>query len=342
MKKHVLSKVLLFFIMIFLSGRVEAGSNVVHQALMDGMKILGVERGAQSLAVLTNANYVRLQGKTTEIYVDMIAQATGCSIGRRNLLFVNLRVQKDLLICLLDAAGDKCHVIRYDGSGIKAETLAMDEKLMRERGYLRTLGQSILGEDGFSVATILGAWEKGAPYDLLKVGELHSHICPGVIMGYIVSQAIMEHYPLADREDYYLIGSPNECKEDVYQVMLGITPGSGKMAIKHLEEGQAEENEKIKLMGILLRWSPELDRRIGVVLGINRDAMLAVTKLDKQMERGLKLAAIFDLIEYLPHYNDFFIALKEFPVDPGLRRKLMLAGVNPYEELGLKGVVTPK
>jgi len=345
MKKHVLFNMLLFMVIAFFSCRVEAGTGDVHKALVDGMKILGAKHGAQSLAVLTNANYARLQGKTTEVYVDMIAEATGCSIGRRNLLFVNLRVQKDLLICLLDAVGDKCHVIRYDGLEIRAETIAMDEKLMRERSYMRSLGQSILGEDGFGVATILGAWEKGAPYDLLKVGELHSHICPGVIMGYIVSQAIMEHYPLADREDYYLIGSPNECKEDVYQVMLGITPGSGKMAIKHLGEGQVEENEKIKLMGILLRWSPELERRIGVVLGINRDAMLAVTKLDKKMERGLKLAAIFDLIEYLPHYNDFFIALKEFPVDPGLRRKLMLAGVNPYEELGLQGGgsgVTPR
>ena len=337
MKRLTVNVVVLLTVLFFQSGDVVADPTIIGNALVAGMKSLGAKPGAKDICVLTNANYVRLQGTTTEAYVDIIASKTGCSVGKRNFLFVNLRVQQGLLICLLNATTNQLYVIRYDGEKVRSEQIMMSEKKMRERGYLRTIGQGILGADGFSVATILGAWKIGAPYDLLKAGELHSHICPGTIMGYLTSKAILEHYALEDGEDYFLIGSPNECKEDVFQVMLGITPGSGKLAIKHLGEGQVEKNEKYKLMGILLRWSPELERRIGIVLGINRDALLTVTKLNKKMERGLKLAAIFDLIGYLTNYNDFFIPLKEFPVTPGLKRKLMMAGVNPYEELGMSG-----
>ncbi|MDH3347325.1 MAG: FmdE family protein [Desulfobulbaceae bacterium] len=337
MKRLTINIFISFVVLFFVSGYALADPAIVSNAIVGAMKSLGIKPGAKDICVLTNANYVRLQGNTTESYVDVIANKTGCSIGKKNFLFVNLRVQEDLVICLLNATTDQLYVIRYDGDKLRSEQIVMSEKKMRERGYLRVLGQGVLGADGFSVATILGAWEIGAPYDLLKAGELHGHICPGTIMGYLTSKAILDQYPLDAGEGYYLIGSPNECKEDVYQVILGITPGSGKLAIKHLSEGQVEENEKFKLMGILLRWSSEMDRRIGVVLGINRDALLTVTKLDKKMERGLKLAAIFDLMGYLDNYNDFFIPLKEFSVTPGLRRKLMMAGVNPYEELGMSG-----
>jgi len=59
----------------------------VKGLIKGSMQDLKIEKGSPNLLALTDATYVKVNGKTSEGYVDMIREVTGCSIGKGNLLF---------------------------------------------------------------------------------------------------------------------------------------------------------------------------------------------------------------------------------------------------------------
>jgi len=51
----------------------------VNGLIQEGMRDLKIDKGSPGLLALTNATYVKVNGITTEGYVEIIQETTGCS-----------------------------------------------------------------------------------------------------------------------------------------------------------------------------------------------------------------------------------------------------------------------
>jgi len=91
----------------------------VEGLIQQGLKDLGVRKGDPRICAITDATYVKLDGKTTEEYVDLIQEITGCSIGRGNLLFFHRPITYPLKIALFRKDTKECVLITYDGKEAK-------------------------------------------------------------------------------------------------------------------------------------------------------------------------------------------------------------------------------
>ncbi len=305
--------------------------------IQDAMKVLALEKGGEDLGVLTNARYVTLSDKTTEHYITDIENLTGASMGKGNLLFFNERPKDSLLIIVAHRSKMQCVVIRFDGTQGETKFLSLKDSDLRDSDFFwnATLGAS--GKETFNIVSIISAWFAGAPYEFMHCVELHGHICPGIFFGYFTSKGILEKYPLLRGEKYILIASPNECKDDAFQVLLGLTPGKQNLIVKPVDKRLIKQKAGHYATGILIKWSESKQSGLGVVLSIHFDAIKAAIKMDfgQHSSRNEKLLAARKLTEHLSEYADFFSVEKEFTVTKELKNELMRAGTNPYVLLGM-------
>ena len=343
-----MKRISLFCMMfLFFIGFAREGScadSELSQLISKSLGALNVEKGSADLGVLTNANYVRLFGKTTEKYVDEIAAATGCSIGKGNLLFLNVRPKNSLLIALGNKKTFQSIIIRYDGTKAKSSPLSLKAEDLEKPDYFWDAMQGASGKQTFHLVTILGAWMTEAPYDFLKTVELHGHICPGIFFGYITAKGVEQKLPLKHGEQYIYIGSPNECKDDAMQVLLGVTAGKRTMFIKKLSEGQIIETPGRVVTGVVIKWSKMDGEGTGLVTSIDLDAIKIITDVGKEKSPNQKMLASRKLLGWLSETEMFFRVEKEFHVDKKLKEQLISAGVNPYERLKMTPgtVATPE
>lgn len=323
------------FVLLCLPGNGFTEVSGITPFVRDAMKVLALEKGAEDLGVLTNARYVRLGGETTERYVSILETLTGCSFSKGNFLFFNERPKESLLIVLANRKTMQAVVIRYDGSKGQSKFLSLtDNDIQAPDFYFNaTLGAS--GKETFNIVTILSAWFAHAPYDFLQCTELHGHLCPGVLFGYYSAKGLLEKYPLLEGEKYIFIASPNECKDDAFQVLLGLTPGKKNLIVKPVHKDQIQKKEGIILTGIMIKWNENKKNGLGIVLGIDAAAIQAVTKVNQHMPPNMKILAVRKLVKHLDDSADFFTVEREFPVDIALKEQLMLAGTNPYVVLGM-------
>ena len=330
------------FVLLWLPGNGFANVSGITPFVRDAMKVLALEKGSEDLGVLTNARYVRLGGKTTEQYLSAIETLTACSIGKGNLLFFNERPENSLLIALANRKTKEAIVIRYDGNQGKSKFLSLRDVNIQDPEFFfnATLGAS--GKETFHIVTILSAWFAHAPYDFQQCAELHGHLCPGVFFGYYTAKGLLERYPLLEGEKYIFIASPNECKDDAIQAVLGLTPGKRNIIVKPVHKKQIEKKEGVILTGIMIKWSEIKHKGLGLVLGVDSDAIQAVTKVDQQMPRNMKILAVRKLLEHLDDSADFFTVEREFPVSKELKEQLTQAGTNPYVVLGMMPAASNK
>jgi len=326
------------FILLWLPVNGFAQVSGITPFVRDAMKVLALEKGAEDLGVLTNARYVRLGGKTTEQYIYALEMLTGCSMGKGNLLFFNERPKDSLLIVLAHRKTMQCVVIRYDGIQGESKFLSLKDKDILAPDFFWNATPGASGRETFNIVSILSAWFAGAPYDFLQCVELHGHLCPGILFGYFIARGLVEKYPLLPGEEYIFIASPNECKDDAFQVLLGLTPGKRNLIVKPVNKKQIKKKAGIMLTGIVIKWSESKQKGLGIVLGVDFAAVQAVTKVNQHIPRNLKVLAVRKLVEHLPDYADFFAVEKEFPVTRELKEQLVQAGTNPYVVLGMMAV----
>lgn len=301
----------------------------------DAMKMLALEQGSEDLAVLTNARYVRLGDKTTEQYVDTIGELTGCTIGKGNLLFFNERPKDALLVVLANRKTMLSVVIRYDGIQGRSTVLSLKDSDIQNPEFFLNATPGASGKEAFHVVTILSAWFAGVPYEFLQCAELHGHVCPGVILGYFTAKGIDRRYPLLPGEQYVFIASPNECKDDAVQIVLGLTPGKRNLIVKPVDMKQVNKSATRMITGIVIKWSESKGTGLGVVVGVDLDAVGAVTEIGQDKPRNLKVLAVRRLLARVSDFPDFFSVEKEFPVTREMKDQLVNAGTNPYVLLGM-------
>jgi len=321
----------------------------VSGLVQDGMRELKAEKGSPTLLALTNATYVKVNGRTTEGYVDVIQEITGCSIGRGNLLFFHRPVTSPLKVVLFTKETKNGVIITYDGENTGTAKVKMDgDKATTPDGWKQIWKK--IGPDTFTMVTITNAWAKGAPYDFIRCSEFHNHLCPGVSTGYQIAQFILERYPLHKGETYAWIACPPWCKDDAVQILLDLTPGKKSLFVKNLTAEQIKalpgEKPTDSIAGVVVVWNNKSNKGKAAALRYNWGKAWQVSGVTAEQfkPKGGKKNPLFwtsrikcnwGLMPYLRKPEGFVRVVKEVEVTPQMYTKMTVAGINPYEVIGL-------
>jgi formylmethanofuran dehydrogenase subunit E-like metal-binding protein len=308
----------------------------VSQLLGAAVRTLGAQKGSPNLCVLTDAAYVKLAGRTTEAYVDLIVKETGCSVGKGNLLFFHRPASHPLIIAVFSKDTAECIVIKFDGRKGNTVKLQMRREDISEQDFWQEASAGLDSSDLFSVVSILGAWSVGAPYDLLRCADIHGHFCPGLVFGYFIAETIDNKYALREGEEYVFIANPDFCGNDAISMVLDLTPGKKNLVVKGLTHTPNKDWSLDKGAGILVRWHDWKDKGHGVILGIDMANMRERTGFTRPQGQPRTIApAVLDLIPHLDRGHEFVTVVSEFPVDSKLMEQLTTAAEDPYGIIGL-------
>lgn len=317
----------------------------VRSLIRQGMQDLGAEKGSPHLCALTNATYVKLKGRTTQEYVDVIQEETGCSVGRGNLLFFHRPVSYPLIVAIHGEDNGETVVITQSAGGtskvrfnIKGDAAADPKRY----GEIMT----VLKGDTFSIVTILTSHARGAPYDFLKCCEYHNHYCPGVTSGYFIAKLIEGRYPLGKDEQYTWFACPPWCKDDAISTMLDLTPGKRNLYVKELAEAQATQGPRGRWAGIIVIWNTEKKKGKAIALQFDWNEaykLAGITATDFNPKGGTSNPAFFtariksswSLIPYLDRPERFVSVGEEVDITPDMLKRMKMAGENPYQVIGL-------
>jgi len=296
----------------------------IRKDLRKGLNALNAKKGNPALCIVTDATYVRVNGKTSEPYVDLIQEETGCTVGQANLLFFHRPMDYPLKVAMFRRDSGECVVVAYNGKHKESKKYNIGLKAVAKPEFWIELSPP-LGPDTFTVVSLAHAWAAGAPYDLLKSAEFHGHLCPAISAGHMIAQNITKKYPLKKGEFYTWIASPPWCKDDAIQVLLHLTPGKKSLYAKDMTGSQKEELTFENPAGLLLISGEDKTKTKGVVFSFDWDKV--------RQEDKLKMA--LEMIPYLERPEDLVRVVKEIQVTPEVIEKLTMAETNPYKWLGL-------
>lgn len=302
----------------------------LKQMIKQGMEQIHVEKSAPDLLVVTNAPYLRT-GNTFGIEkVLLLEQMTGCTTGGQNLLFFQRPQTNPLSITLFNKSTADAAIITWSDEKKIKETINLSLSKVSEKSFWENKNRFVCAPDLFTIATISGSWALGAPYDYFKCAELHNHICPGVTSGYLMARMIQRDYPLKKGEKYTIISCPVWCKEDAFMAMLDTTPGKGGMIVKKLTKAQKEKISINNPAAIVLITDKKTKIGSGIAFSFDFDKVRALVP-----KESAKPATTFALLKYLDQPEKFVTVAEKFTVNEALYEKMVTAGSNPYELVGL-------
>jgi len=305
-----------------LSGNLSAAD--IGSVVRDGLKDLDVKKGQTELCVVTDATYVRVEGRTSEPLVDLIREETGCTIGKGNLLFFHRPTDYPLKIAIFRKDTEECAVVSYDGKLIEKKKYDLGRETVAKSSFYVEENPP-LSPDTFTIVSLAKAWAAGAPHDLLKCAEFHNHFCPAIVSGYMIVQYISEKYPLKDGDAYTWIACPPWCKDDAVQVLLDLTPGKKCFYATGLTKPHKEELVFENPAGILIIWNEPANKGKSIVFSFDWN----------KVGRKDKLQMIFDLLPYTKRPEKLVSVVKECEVSHEIIERLKNADTNPYSWLGL-------
>lgn len=336
--KRMTAIVIFFLTILFFLSNPLSSCTEIEKAISEAIAELGLERGDRRMAVLTNLGYVETKGISMLELGKILERTTGCRQWEGNLLFFHSRQERPLRIAILRKDKGDLACISCEGGILKmVKTNISIDRIVDKNGISEV--QKVLGADTFSIVSILLAWSFGAPYPLLKAGELHNHICPGLIHGYMIANFIKEKYPLTEGQSYVFISSPPWCKDDTIQTILDLTPGKRTLFVMGLAEEQKSKLLDKDVAGILIIRQKEKKEMKGAVIRFDTQKLhLSLgAQIDEKnpLESRLKLVSL--LIPNLGKHNEFVSVAKEFDLDQSMLQRITQAGKNPYSEIGFEG-----
>jgi formylmethanofuran dehydrogenase subunit E-like metal-binding protein len=206
-------------------GGLSAERGQAREALSKALAEMGVPKGDKNLLILTNAGYGQIGSQTSEAFLDVAQDVTGCSQGRRSLLQIHTSVQEPLWTALYRKDTGKLVFSKWTGKGFEAQLIdASPEKILTPDEW-KQASSGLIGQKLFSIASIAVTWAVEPPWVLLLAATFHDHFCPGVNSGYIAGQYLMEKLPLGPGDQYVHVTAPGKCAADALQVMFNTTAG---------------------------------------------------------------------------------------------------------------------
>ncbi|MDZ4166028.1 MAG: FmdE family protein [Smithellaceae bacterium] len=200
------------------------------------------------LLVITNAGNCRFNNDSTMAAIEGISWATDTSPGKGNLLRISSTRNANPWFFIF-------HRPSGEGVFLEAPTMAKGEltsqifKVKKENIAAKRLLEDPTTWDNkvkerifqgreFTIVTFANQWAAGAPYDLLRTGEFHDHVCPGVTMGYMIAAYLERHLPLGQGDRYYFISTAPNCHDDALQVLFNATSGKKFFTTLPMTEAQ--------------------------------------------------------------------------------------------------------
>lgn len=305
----------------------------------------------EMMLVITNAGYVRLQGKETAPLLDGLQQVIGVSPGKGNLLVLHEAPYKPLFVFCYNAKTDKAAYLEFSVKGTAggAENISLTKETEEEAFLVRQAQTGKVEEWGkekkfggneYRLSMITRVWRTGLSQELRNALLFHDHLCPGVTSGYYLARFILKHFPLAPGESYLMIASPVWCKDDALQVILNTTAGKRSFAVIPLAEADkaclAEEAKEAA--GIIIRYHRQEKKGAAAVLGFSWDKLRAelgwpATQKPSAAD-NLKLAQ--GMIERAGDFEKYVKVIKTTPLTDGSGpEEWVRPGVNPWAKAGL-------
>jgi len=321
--------ILLLFILSAIPGTT-AFAGPFEETLTTALRSLEVKKGDRDLLLLSDAPYVRVDGKFALPYLDTAQELTGCTVGKGNLLFFQRTQSHPVRLLLMRKTDGETIIISREETDWVSEKMNLSPASIDSPTFWEEAKKFKAGKDMFSMAAIAAVWAQGGPYDFLKSAELHNHICPGLTSGYLIAHYIHNHYPLKDGEKYTIVASPSWCKEDALQVILDCTPGKHGMIVKHLSKAQVEKISFDNPAGMVLVWNDKAKTGKGYALTFDFNTLKSLSPKDSP-----KAATVLAALDHLQEPDRFVATAAEFELNEKLFNDIIQAGSNPYQLAGL-------
>jgi formylmethanofuran dehydrogenase subunit E-like metal-binding protein len=242
-----------------------------RQAVAGAMSEIGLAKGDRNLLVLTNAGYGRIGLHSTEAFVDLAKQESGCSLGTRSLLTIHTSIMEPLWCSIYRKDTGKLVFFKWTGEGFDQQVIdASPSTILTPAGW-KAASSELIGQRTFSVISISLTWAVEPPWPLLLAATFHDHFCPGVNSGYIAGQYLMGKMPLGPGDQYVFVTAPGKCAADALQVMFNTTAGkSSGYTMAVTDEILAKySNGKVQPSIIAMRVNKKADACKGMVLGFD-------------------------------------------------------------------------
>ncbi len=300
----------------------------------EGMRRINAAKGDSSLLVITDASYVMHEGRTSEPWIDIISDVTGCSMGSGNLLMVHRPITYHLFAALYNKTTGACVMVAANGSSISvSDTVSLDISTLNDETVWADIQAALGGSEAFSITGIANQWAAGAPFDFLKCAELHNHLCPGVTSGYFIAKFIQKQYPLKEGESYTYISCPSWCKDDGIQVLMDLTPGKRNMYVKNLSNEQKARLTNPAVAGIMLINHGADAGSTALILSFDWDAATEASGAGPLTGLEAKITTLTGLVPFYEMPERFVSVLARKEIDAATASQLSQAGINPYELL---------
>jgi len=307
-----------------------ASAATLEETLSQAMKSLGAARDDADLLMMTDAPYVRIDGRCALPYLERAQQITGCTVGKGNLLFFQRPQSHPLRLMLMKKGTGDAVIISKTENEWLSEKLNLGSSAIAAPSFWENAKKFEAGRDMFTLAAVANVWAKNGPYDFLKSAELHNHICPGLTSGYLIAHYVLDRYPVQPGERYTIVACPVWCKEDALQVVLDCTPGKKGMIVKRLSQAQRANIAVADPAGMLLIWDADKKSGRGVALSFDFDRLRALSPQDTP-----KAATVLAVLDHLDTPERFVSTAKEFDLNENLFNEIIRASGNPYEAAGL-------
>ena len=299
------------------------------------MDKISFEKNDPNVLAMTNGGYAIVGKKTTEKSIDGVMARTGCTIGKANLLIIHRAKWKSLWFVFFNKKTGMGVYLEVNRSvldqNIDEFQNLPDETLFTTIETADFKGENLPEFNGNKgVIAIARLWATGVPYDFLQAIQFHNHFCPGITSGYLIIKYLDKYLPIQEPgETYSIIACPPWCKDDAFQVIFDTTTGKKGLSAVHMTRGQIQQLPG-GIAGIFIRWNSKAKKGHGLVLTFNWSKKLKIPAGTPKSERAMIM------MKYVDNPEVFISTLKEFEVSSEEElNKLKIAGVNPYEELGL-------
>jgi formylmethanofuran dehydrogenase subunit E len=286
-------------------------------ALADALRQLDVPRGDERLLVLTNAGYARTSDGGTDSFADVATGVTGCSVGKRSLLFLHSPSTAGLWFAVFRRDTRATVFATWKDGAFESQTLVADPGLLDRPDHWREANSGPVRGTLFPIVSVSHAWAQGADPRLLKCAEFHNHCCGGVTAGYLTARYVQEHFPLRPGERYvFVTGSPS-CAMDAIQVMFDATTGKHGVFATAVDEDSLEAYvvDDAKPLTLVMRVNRREDACDGLFLGFAW----------YDTGQGTKLWNVAEV-----ERADCVRVLKRFSGDADLVASLTAPGTDPY------------
>lgn len=351
---------LLFFIFLLCRGQPASGASsfsqsfsiLIEKVRLQAIEVLDVKEKINLLTV-TNASFARVGGEETLSILDSIYEQLRCSQGRGNLILLRSEPQHPLYLYFFNREKEKAAYFEIHSklglenlenkkqeeifSRMIVTDLSREELFKNPFRWEKRFKEKIFGGNEARLISISFLWMERLPQEILKAIELHDHLCPGLLSGYSITKFVLYELPPKESMDYFVIGSPVWCKDDLIQSMLNTTSGKRNFMVLPITDKEKEHLKDKNVAGIFLQFDRKGGGGKGLVVGFDWKKLEEEAGMRREgfpWEWRLRLALY--MARHLKDYQKYVYVIKKFDMEKGEKPETYFSiGMNPWKKVGL-------